>query len=120
MTNLKTMNRSLWTMQILLAALFLFSGWMKVSLPLEQLTGQFPFPGWFVRFLGVAELAGAIGLILPWMLGIKPILTPLAASGLFLIMIGAVAFSLFTGGGVLTLIPFVVGIFAAAIAYGRW
>src|ERR687894_406326 len=79
---------------------------------------------WFVRFLGVAEVLGAIGLILPGLLGIRPGLTPLAAAGLVIIMIGATVLALagvVPGGGVApVLIPLVVGILSAFVAYGRW
>jgi hypothetical protein len=64
----------------------LFTGGMKLVLPLEVLTEQFPLPGLFVWFLGVAEVLGAIGLVLPGFLGIRPGLTPLAAAGLLIIM----------------------------------
>ena len=82
-------NYALWAVQVLLALLFLFTGGMKLVKPIEELTKQMPLPGLFVRFLGVAEVLGAIGLILPWLLRIKPGLTPLAAAGLVIIMIGA-------------------------------
>jgi uncharacterized membrane protein YphA (DoxX/SURF4 family) len=112
------MNRALWVVQILLAALFLFSGVMKLVLPLDKLAGPVEFPGWFLRFIGVAETLGGIGLVLPAWLRIKPWLTPLAAVGLVVIMIGAVAIT-FTMGVVPALIPLVVGLLAAFIAYGR-
>ena len=83
------MTYALWIVQGLLALLFLFTGVMKLVLPLEVLTEQFPLPGLFVRFLGVAEVLGAVGLILPGLLGIRPGLTPLAAAGLLIIMMGA-------------------------------
>ena len=117
------MTYVLWIVQGLLALLFLFTGGIKLVLPLEVLTEGSPLPGWFVRFLGVAEVLGAFGLILPGLLGIRPGLTPLAALGLVIIMIGATVLTLagFVPGGVaLALIPLVVGLLSAFVAYGRW
>ncbi len=74
------MNIALWIVQALLAALFLFAGGVKLITPIEEMTKQIAMPGWFLRFIGVAEVLGALGLILPWLLRIKPVLTPLAAS----------------------------------------
>lgn len=76
------MTYVLWTVQVLLALLFLFTGGIKLVLPLEMLTEQTPLPGWFVRFLGGVEVLGAIGLILPGLLRVRLGLTPLAACGL--------------------------------------
>jgi DoxX-like protein len=114
------MTYALWIVQGLLALIFLFSGGMKLALPLEALTKQMPLPGLFVRFLGVAEVLGAIGLILPGLFRIRPGLTPLAATGLVIIMIGATVLSLVWGAGALAMIPLVVGLFASFVAYGRW
>ena len=75
------MTHALWIVQGLLAALFLFAGGVKLVLPLDQLTGPVPLPGLFVRFIAVAEVLGALGLILPGLLGIRPGLTPPAAAG---------------------------------------
>jgi hypothetical protein len=58
------MNYALWIVQGLLTLLFLFTGGMKLVLPVELMTEQMPMPGWFLRFIGVAEVLGAIGLIL--------------------------------------------------------
>lgn len=82
------MNYALWIVQGLLAIVFLFSGGMKLVLPIEAMTRQMPLPGLFLRFIGVAEVLGAIGLILPGLLRIRQGLTPLAAAGLVIIMIG--------------------------------
>ncbi|MGH7299663.1 MAG: DoxX family protein [Candidatus Rokuibacteriota bacterium] len=115
------MTYALWILQGLLAALFLFAGGMKLVLPVEEMTKQVPLPGLFLRFIGVAELLGAIGLILPGLLHIRPGLTPLAAGGLVIIMTGATVVTLAFGGGfAAALIPLAVGLLAAFVAYGRW
>ena len=114
------MNSALWIVQGLLALLFLFAGGMKLVVPIEKLAGQVPLPGAFMRFIGVAEVLGAIGLILPQLLGIRPGLTPLAAAGLVIIMIGATAVTLAGGAVAQAPIPLVVGLLAAFVAYGRW
>jgi hypothetical protein len=110
----------LWIVQGLLAALYLFAGGMKLVLPIEELTAQVPLPGLFVRFIGVCEVLGAFGLVLPGLLRIRPGLTPLAAAGLVIIMIGAVVVTLATMDAALALIPLVVGLLCAFVAYGRW
>ena len=62
------MNIALWIIQVLLAALFMFSGAMKLITPIEEMTRQMTMPGAFLRFLGVAEILGGLGLILPGLL----------------------------------------------------
>ena len=114
------MNLALWIVQALLAALFLFAGGTKLVLPIDEMTKQMPMPGLFVRFIGVAEVLGAVGLILPWLLRIRPGLTPFAAAGLVIIMIGATVTTLMTGEIAMSLFPLVVGIFAGFVAFGRW
>jgi uncharacterized membrane protein YphA (DoxX/SURF4 family) len=111
---------ALWTVQGLLALLFLWAGGMKLVLPLEQMVGPLPVPGLFLRFIGVVEVLGALGLILPGLLRIRPGLTPLAAAGLVIIMIGATVINLAGGAVVMALIPLAVGGLAAFVAYGRW
>jgi DoxX-like family len=114
------MTYALWIVQGLLALLFLFAGGMKLVMPIEALTEQMPLPGLFVRFIGVAEVLGAIGLILPGLLRIRPALTPLAAAGLIIIMIGATVLTLASGAVASALIPLGVGLLLAFVAYGRW
>jgi DoxX-like family len=113
------MNIALWIVQALLAALFLFAGGVKLITPIEEMTKQIAMPGWFLRFIGVAEVLGALGLILPWLLRIKPVLTPLAASGLVIIMIGATVVTLMTADIATALMPAFVGTCLALVAYGR-
>ena len=114
------MNVALWIIQGLLAILYLFSGGMKLILPIEEMTKDVALPGAFLRFIGVAEILGALGLILPWLTGIFPGLTPLAAACLVVIMIGATVITVMTGSIMTALIPLVVGVLAAFVAYGRW
>ena len=110
----------LWVLQGLLALLFVFAGVMKLVLPLDQLAGPVQLPGLFLRFIGVAEVLGAVGLVLPVLLGIRPSLTPLAAAGLVVIMIGAAGITLAGGMVAGSLVPLTVGALAASVAYGRW
>ena len=118
------MTYALWTVQALLALLFLFAGGMKLTLPPEVFEGgPVALPVAFVRFIGVAQVLGALGLVLPGLLRIHTGLTPLAAAGLVIIMSGATALGLAGVGGsdpMLALIPLVVGLLAAFVAYGRW
>ena len=114
-----TRNRALWIVQGLLAALFLFAGGMKLLTPVEVLSAMSPFPGAFIRFIGVCEVLGAVGLILPYALRILPGLTALAAAGLVVIMIGATVSTLVIGGGLLALPTLLFGALAALVAYGR-
>ena len=108
----------LWTLQALLAALFLFAGGMKLVMPLAALTAQTPMPGAFIRLVGVLEVAGALGLVLPGMLRWRTALTPLAAVGLVLVMCGAVGATLASGQAGVA-VPVAVGCLLAAVAYGR-
>ena len=113
------MTYALWIVQILLALVFLFAGASKLIMPIEEMTRDIQLPGAFLRFIGVVEILGAVGLILPSWLRLRPALTPLAAVGLVIIMIGATIVSL-TLGVKMALAPFVVGLLAAFVAYGRW
>jgi uncharacterized membrane protein YphA (DoxX/SURF4 family) len=112
---------ALWSLQVLLALLFLFAGSMKLLTPIEVMAAQMsvPLPGWFLQFIGVTECAGALGLILPGLLRIKRGLTPLAAGGLILIMLGATIVTILGGQLAPALLPLVVGLLCATIAYAR-
>ncbi|MGH9140094.1 MAG: DoxX family protein [Vicinamibacterales bacterium] len=112
-------NVTLWVVQGLLAALFLFAGVMKLVLPVEAMAGPVALPGLFLRFVGVCESLGAIGLVLPGSLRIHRELTPLAAAGLVVIMVGATVVTAMGGSITAALVPFVVGVLAASVAFGR-
>src|SRR4051812_11349976 len=114
------MNIILWILQILVGLVFIMSGTMKFIMPYADMIKDAPvvFPHWFFLFIGVCEILGGLGLILPWALKIKPGLTPLAAALLIVIMIGAVVISAMMGLAY-AIVPFVVGLMLIFIVYGR-
>jgi uncharacterized membrane protein YphA (DoxX/SURF4 family) len=113
------MTYLLWTLQAVLAALFLLAGGMKLLTPVDTLTEFVPLPGLLIRVVGTAECLGAIGLILPGLLKIRPGLTALAAVELMHVMLGATIVTLVTQDALSALMPIAVGLIAAFIAYGR-
>ena len=118
-TSRKT-NIFLWTTQGLLAALFLFAGSMKLIMPAAALEQQAHMSALFLRFIGVCEVLGALGLVLPGITRIRPNLTGWAASGLAIIMIGATWVTVAMNGAATAVMPFVVGALAAIVAGGRF
>jgi uncharacterized membrane protein len=119
------MNISLWIIQGILAAMFTMAGLTKLTQSKEKLEKQFPWVIDFsistVRFIGLSELLGAIGLIVPWLTGIVPILTPIAAIGFCVIMVLATSMvhlkkSEYKGIATNTFLF----LLAAFIAYGRF
>ena len=116
------MNRALWVVQGFLALFFaLASAAPKLLLPPDMLPPlPIPLPRPFILFIGVAELLGALGLILPGLLRIRPGLTPLAAAGLVLITTGATVYQLMSGEPGNALFAVVMGLLCAFVAYGRW
>jgi hypothetical protein len=115
----KGINATLWVIQALLALEFLFSGCMKFIIPVEVMTKQVALSGALIHFIGVAEVLGAIGLILPGALRVRTRLTPLAASGLTVIVIGATVLTFEIGGVSKAAPPFVTALLSAFVAYGR-
>jgi uncharacterized membrane protein YphA (DoxX/SURF4 family) len=118
------MNILLWIIQIILALLFLYAGGSKLVMSMEALTAQAPpdaiqFSGLFIRFIGVVEVLGALGLVLPGLLRRNQGLTPLAALGLLILMIGAVVVTVMGPGLLFAIIPIVVALLCAFVAYGR-
>jgi uncharacterized membrane protein YphA (DoxX/SURF4 family) len=119
------MNILLWIIQILLASLFLFAGGMKLIVPADLLMQQAPpgstqFPALFLKFVGLVEVLGGLGLILPGLFRRRQELTPLAAAGLVIVMIGAVVISVKDHGMAAGVVPLVTGLLCALVAYGRW
>jgi hypothetical protein len=115
----KKANILLWVAQTLLAALFIFAGVMKFVMPVAAMQqGPVVFSGSFLHFIGICELLGGLGLVLPGIFRVHQYLVPLAAAGLVVIMIGATvtsAVASVAGAAV----PFVVGLIAFAICRGR-
>lgn len=114
---------ALWSAQILLAVAFAMAGGMKVTIPIAELVKKAPSMAGYValiRFIGWSELAASVGLVLPALTRIAPYLTPLAASGLVVVMISA--FALHVSRGELAELPVVIGLggLAAFVAWGRY
>ncbi len=115
----RKMNYTLWTVQWILALLFLFTGSMKLILPIAELTKQVVLPGLLLRFIGTMEVLGAAGLILPGLLRIRKELTPLAAAGLVIVMVGATILTVANIGAGAAAMPLIVGLLAAFVASKR-
>ena len=118
------MNILLWIIQILLSLFLLFAGGSKLVMSAESMAKNAPpnmieLPGLFMKFIGVCEVLGALGLVLPGLTKIKRVLTPLAALGLLIIMIGAVVLSLMGPGLGFALPALVTGLLCAFVAWGR-
>ncbi len=115
---------SLWGVQVILAAAFGMAGFAKLFQPQAQLAAQMGWPGdvpWLLlRFIGLAELTAAVGLILPAATRIRPILTPLAATGLLAIMVLAFLFHLPRGEYAALPLNAAFGALAAFVAWGRF
>ncbi|MFL5488795.1 MAG: DoxX family protein [Gemmatimonadaceae bacterium] len=112
-------NITLWSVQAVLAALFLFAGGFKLITPVDVLAAQTHLSGEFMRFIGVCEFLGGLGLVLPGLARIRTELTSLAAAGLVIIMTGATIISAVQGPVAGAIVPVVVGILAATVARSR-
>jgi uncharacterized membrane protein len=119
----RALHLTLWLVQLLLAAVFLLVGWTHAAEPIEVAIMRAPWvaslPVPLVRFIGVVELAGALGLFLPAATRILPRLTPLAAVGLATMMALAVPFHLVRSETVAIVFNLVLGSLAAFVAWGR-
>jgi uncharacterized membrane protein YphA (DoxX/SURF4 family) len=111
---------ALWAAQGALALIFLFAGVVKFVMPLDVMQRDIGLPAWFLYFVGIAEVSGALGLVLPGILNVGRLLTPLAAAGLVVIMVGATAGTLAVMGPLAAALPFVVGALALFVLRGRW
>ena len=120
----KALNITLWVAQIIVAVLLLWAASVKLLKPINDIPAMWPWAGQvsstLVRFTGVVDLLGALGLILPPVFRLKPILTPLAAVGVVVLMICASIFHISRGEGSQIGINIVVLMIAAFIAWGRF
>lgn len=112
-------NGFLWVLQGLLALLFVLAGGTKLAMDPAELTAQSGLSAGFLQFIGACELLGAVGLVLPWLTGIRRELTPIAATGLIVIMTGATVTTLLEQPPLFALLPFITGVLLAVVAYGR-
>jgi putative oxidoreductase len=115
------MKIALWVIQIFLATVFLWHGWLFISPP-KELMGimNAQFAVWFRVFLGIMEIMASVGLILPSLTRIKPWLTPLAAAGLMIVTISASIFHISRGEIFTVMITMGLFILASFVAYMRW
>lgn len=120
----KGLNIGLWVAQGLLALAFGMAGASKATTPIDDQAKNMPWvtdvPLALVRFIGTAEFAAALGMILPSALRIKPILTPLAGAGLVVIMSLAAMFHISRGEAPVAPVNLVLGGMAAFVAWGRY
>ena len=120
----RTLHSVLWGVQLLLAFAYLAAGSMKATQPIDALAVQMNWvthvPPWLVRVIGTAELAGALGLVLPSALRVQPVLTPVAASLLTLVMGMAATFHVMIGEPPMMVPSLVLGSLAAFVAWGRF
>ena len=125
MANLLRNNLVLWTLQILLAALYLFAGGFKLVASPDAMRASpsdpIPAPGIvaFLRMIGGFEVLGALGLILPGLTGIKRHLTSVAAACLAIIMAGAIVVTMMMQGVLPALFPLIVGLLDVVVMRGR-
>jgi hypothetical protein len=114
-------NVGLWVLQVLLGLFMaVASGLPKLIIPVEMLPMPIPIPGPLLVFIGVAEIAGGLGLILPGLVKVRPGLTPLAAAGLGLVAIGGMAYQLAAGEPGNAVFALVIAVLCAVVGYGRW
>jgi uncharacterized membrane protein YphA (DoxX/SURF4 family) len=117
------MNIVLWILHVLLALVFLFHGYLLVAAPPAQ-AAQMPYitaiPAGFRRLIAVLEALGGLGLVLPAITHILPVLVPWAATGLVMLMIGAIVFHLPRRENQSIGLNVFLLVLAAVVAYGRF
>lgn len=121
--HINRLSAALWAVQILLALFYASVGFMKLSQPLDALatdmTFVLAFPEWFTRFIGLAEVLAAVGLIAPAATRVMPVLTPLAAVGLVIVQLAAMVFHVSHGESYMLPVNAVLLALALFIVWGR-
>jgi uncharacterized membrane protein YphA (DoxX/SURF4 family) len=122
-SNSKALNIALWATQVLLALLNLMAGSTKLFQPIEELSKMLPWatemPALMVRFIGLSEVLGGLGLLLPSLLRIQPQLTPIAAIGLAVVQLLAAGFHMSRGESSVIGANILFLAMAVFIAWGR-
>lgn len=120
----KGLTIGLWVVQVLLAVAFIGSGMMKLTTPVPELVkmgmGWAENMPWLPRFIGLSEVLGGVGLVLPAATRILPFLTPVAAALLLLVMVLALGVHVVTGDFAHAAPSVVLGALSAFVAFGRW
>ena len=120
----QALNITLWVLQVLLACFFVMVGYSHALMPFDQIAQQATWmndvPRWLSLFIGYAEIAGGLGLIIPAATRIAPWLTPLAALGLATIMILAIPFNVLKGEASVIWMHALIAVLAVFVAWGRW
>ena len=118
------MNIVLWVMQIVLALVFVLVGWLKIVTPYDRFVEMLPWGNDVhprtIKGIGILEILGAVGLVLPGLLNILPKLTPYAAAGLAVTMIGAAWLHVRRKERQQVVVNFVLMAVALLICYGRF
>ncbi|HXD91934.1 MAG TPA: DoxX family protein [Bacteroidia bacterium] len=124
MTPSKAIHITLWVAQAVLASSLIWASMMKLFQPIEKLSAMWPWTGQVpmivVKFTGIVDLLGALGLILPSLIRFKPKLTPIAAIGIIVLMICASIFHIVRGEASVIGVNIIFAIIAAFIAWGRF
>ena len=120
----KSTHVLLWIAQILLALTLIWAAFLKLFQPISKLETMWAWTGEispsFVRVIGLIDLLGALGVIIPSLFRFKPVLTAIAAFGIVLLMISASIFHIYRGEASQIGFNVVFGIIAGFVAYGRF
>ena len=119
----KAINITIWVVQVLFSVVVFMGGFMKVMTPIDELAKMMSWVGempWLPRFVGTMEVLGALGLLLPSITRIKPMLTPLAAAGIVTIHILAASMHATRGEWSMLPVNLIFGAIAAFVIWGRW